>query len=306
MTLLREIQTAATDTTTDLPSLLRKARILAARLNNSEFEAWVNHELNGYETRESLPTYRIIPISAEAILTDGFRTWNGYKPAVTKLPDRFQDWGERTFLFQPIATIAALSKRESLTISWPQEIAFMYGASGVRGFQCLRAWQNINPDSLLGVLDTVRNRLLDFSLKLEAEYPYVGEAQPGREPIPAEKLGPLVVNTFYGPVGNVAQHGENFKQSVKMNNGPEDLARFTREFAAHLHELDLESRQQQRARAQLEVIQAELEGEPDEAVVAQSARSLRNITEGAIGSLLATAAQPSIWHWLQQVLSNFK
>jgi hypothetical protein len=62
MTLLREIQLAATDGSTDISTVLRKVKILAARLHNVEFIEWVNRELNGYTGVEvaDLPPYRII------------------------------------------------------------------------------------------------------------------------------------------------------------------------------------------------------------------------------------------------------
>src|SRR5665213_2227657 len=70
MTLLREIQAAATDPTVDVSTLLRKAKILAARLKNPEFEAWVDNELNGYEDRKAVPLYRVLYSSPKATLTD--------------------------------------------------------------------------------------------------------------------------------------------------------------------------------------------------------------------------------------------
>ena len=57
---------------------------------------------------------------------------------------------------------------------------------------------------------------------------------------------------------------------------------------------------------QIDIIKTELEGEPDPEIVTQGGRSLRNITEGAIASLVATAAtQPAVWHWIQQTLYLF-
>jgi predicted RNA-binding protein Jag len=155
-------------------------------------------------------------------------------------------------------------------------------------------------------VDTVQTRILDFSLKLEAENPNLGETQSGLAPIPSEKLRPMVINTFYGPVGNVAQHSEKFSQSAEMANDTEELARFVQEFSAHLHELGLDERQELRAKAQIEVIQTELEGDPDDGVIAQSGRTLRNICEGTVGSLIATAAQPAIWQWFNQMLKTFQ
>jgi len=69
--------------------------------------------------------------------------------------------------------------------------------------------------------------------------------------------------------------------------------------------LNLDVRQKQRAEAQIATIRAELAGDPDPTIVKQAARTLRNITEGAIGSLLATAAQPGVWHWIHQALAAF-
>jgi len=50
--------------------------------------------------------------------------------------------------------------------------------------------------------------------------------------------------------------------------------------------------------AQLAIIETELEAEPDPVIVQQAGRTLRNITEGAIGSLVAAAVQPTVWAWV--------
>lgn len=43
--------------------------------------------------------------------------------------------------------------------------------------------------------------------------------------------------------------------------------------------------------------------DPDPVIVKQAGRTLRNITEGAIGSLLAAAAtQPEVWTWASQTM----
>jgi hypothetical protein len=60
MSLLRDIQDAAVDQSTNVTTLLRKCKILAARLGNEEFKRWIDNELNGYESVDELPEYRII------------------------------------------------------------------------------------------------------------------------------------------------------------------------------------------------------------------------------------------------------
>jgi hypothetical protein len=83
-----------------------------------------------------------------------------------------------------------------------------------------------------------------------------------------------------------------------------ELTRFVAEIADHLNELNLDARQMQRAEAQISALKTEVSGDPDPAIVSQALRTLRNITEGAISSLLATAAQPSVWHWVHQIYQS--
>ena len=72
MTLLRELQRDATDPNVDITTLLRKARVLAARLNNAEFESWIKHELNEYPYESDLPEYRVLSVVAKAHLFFGY------------------------------------------------------------------------------------------------------------------------------------------------------------------------------------------------------------------------------------------
>jgi hypothetical protein len=110
-----------------------------------------------------------------------------------------------------------------------------------------------------------------------------------------------VQNVFYGPVGNIAQNSENFTQNASMVSA-DQLLRFVAEFTNHLNELGLDHRQRQRAEAQLTALKAESASEPDSAIVKQTAVTLRSITEGAIGSLLAAAVQPTVWNWIHETL----
>jgi len=83
-----------------------------------------------------------------------------------------------------------------------------------------------------------------------------------------------------------------------------DLVRLVSEFANHFDELKLDTRMKQKAKAQLATLEAQLSDEPDPIIVRQVGHTLRNITEGAIGSLIAAAAQPSIWSWVAQIMTR--
>ncbi|MFL5654762.1 MAG: hypothetical protein ACJ8CB_11385 [Ktedonobacteraceae bacterium] len=58
MGLLREIQDGATEDSVNLGSLLRKTKLLAARIGVKEIGEWAEHELSGYNDNDELPPYR--------------------------------------------------------------------------------------------------------------------------------------------------------------------------------------------------------------------------------------------------------
>ena len=95
---------------------------------------------------------------------------------------------------------------------------------------------------------------------------------------------------------------QRFTAIVKPRGGPVDVCLVIKQ---RLDELELDDRQKQRAKAQIAILTTECSGELDRAIVYQAGHTLRNITEGAIGSLLATAAQPTVWIWIHQMLSKF-
>jgi hypothetical protein len=217
MTLLREIQAAATESKVDISTVLRKAKILAARLQNAEFGNWVDRELNGYSDHSTLPPYRVVPVEVRGHISRSGLHWNDAPIMTASLPEKLRTWGEVCYLSQPIAAIASLAagaqQGVQLQVPWPQELAIRFGAQGYNGFECLGAWQVVSPHALIGVVDTVRNRILDFALKIEAENPEAGEASPDTEPVPRERVQTIFQNTFYAPVGKLAQNGQDFLQT---------------------------------------------------------------------------------------------
>ena len=72
MSLLREIQDAAIDSGVELTTLLRKCKVLAARLGNAEFKEWVEQELIGYKSKKILPEYRQFHVHSKGVFLGGF------------------------------------------------------------------------------------------------------------------------------------------------------------------------------------------------------------------------------------------
>lgn len=107
----------------------------------------------------------------------------------------------------------------------------------------------------------------------------------------------------------IQQTGARSTQTQTVE-GDADRTGALREFVASFREaigdLSLDPVAERRAKAQLATIDAQLEDEPNPVIVGQAGRTLRAVTEGAIGSLIATAVvNPGLWTGLMATLQNF-
>jgi len=64
--IILELQKEATDSKVPASTLLRKALILANKLDCKEDLKWIESELNGYESIDEIPTYRRLKGIVEA------------------------------------------------------------------------------------------------------------------------------------------------------------------------------------------------------------------------------------------------
>jgi hypothetical protein len=156
---------------------------------------------------------------------------------------------------------------------------------------CNQFWSEISNAQLKQIISAVTSRLLDFVVDIEAENPDAGEAPVSEVPVSPEKVQQLVQNYFYGPVGNIAQHGTDFSQTATLNlSEVRDLVATIR---SDLKAEKLDSATRASADAQLATLDAQLEAPaPNENIVREAGRSLRTIIEGAIAGAVV---QPQVW-----------
>lgn len=305
MSLLREIQSDVGVPESDVTTVLRKCKILASRLGSNELAQWVAWELDGYPNSQSIPDYRRLTITYFATFVNAaWRVGRAAIPPQIVPPEQQESFTSLEFRDGIAKADTFARSKNAISVARPG-LEFAVQGKMYPEMECQSVWGEIAPVEFQQVLSAVRNRILDFSLSIEAENPDAGEAAPNSQPVPEEKLRPLVQNIFHGNVGAVAQNSENFNQTVSVQVSAQDVSKLVREFSAHIGELGLDSRQEQRVQAQLAVLKAESGPDSDAMTITQAGRTLRNITEGAIASLLATAAQPTVWLWIHEVLRRF-
>jgi hypothetical protein len=117
---------------------------------------------------------------------------------------------------EPISSLADLVSKGgagSFRVQWPADLVAQVGQDIVEYMACVNAWQVIPRGGIVGILDTVRTRILNFVLEIESEAPDAGEAAPGVRPVPQERVNQVFHTQIYGNVGNVAAGSDGFSQS---------------------------------------------------------------------------------------------
>ena len=96
MSLLEDIQAAAVDAKSDLGTLLRKCKVLAAHLGSKPLEEWLIWESNGYPGHIKVPNYRVWPLDVKGNFSGPFGSGLRNAPIpLVLIPKEVQELYER-------------------------------------------------------------------------------------------------------------------------------------------------------------------------------------------------------------------
>lgn len=230
MTLLEDIQNAAVDGKSDLGTLLRKCKLLAARLGSQPLEDWLLWESNGYPGTVPVPEYRIWPLQVTGHFSGPFGSGlrNAPIPSVC-LPEKVRESYQRYECRLSIANVEdtlAHSKSGTVQVS-TGDLALVLGTKVYQHQNCLQAWAHFSTANLVELVNTVRNRILDFSLALWKEEPTAGEGRSGpMQGLGASKVTQIFNTTVYGGSANLVGSAEH--SSVSFRIVPNDFASLER------------------------------------------------------------------------------
>jgi hypothetical protein len=227
--LLLEIQKEAVDSNTRLSTVLRKCLVLATGLGHRELKEWAHWELNGYPESSELPDYRLLKGLQSYGDFFGF-AGSGLKNApvsVLGLPEQVRDSFSNRRVWQGVEEIAEMARSQHdkvIRLAWPAEAYRVYKNQDYReDFQLAVAWTFLPVSHLVGLLDTIRNRVLTFALemktldlKLEEEVSSAGSNKATNA-----QITQIFHQTIHGPVSNVGTAG-SISQTMIDNRG--DLA----------------------------------------------------------------------------------
>jgi hypothetical protein len=227
MELIQQIRELAVDGSSDVSTLLRRAKVLAATLKNPTLRDWVDHELGGYPDSASIPEYRRIPSFPQGNFSGFGALINDYALPISAMPASLQRNAKFVEARQPIREIAALAAKQSdeLRVPWPPEAVFILRdkIKLTGGYQLVEIFQPIGSAQLEAIIDAVRNRLLDLVLALEELAPEASSSDHALGQIPQDAVA-RVVNVMVLGSQNVVTTADTLAQSVSIGVPLGDLA----------------------------------------------------------------------------------
>lgn len=194
----------------DILNALRKAHIIAIKLKLTEFDAWIQGELNGYETNQDLiPDYRKISGQLKA-----WNPYHGWIPVIMQ-DSRLEEVLCHRKMEDSIGDIIELYSKSkgNIILTFSADVAAKLDSWSNAPFNTNYSL-HVSNHHLKSIVDKVINCLMEWTLKLE-ENGIVGENMRFNETESASARDiPQQIN-YYGPVinGNISS-----SQIVSGNN----------------------------------------------------------------------------------------
>ena len=224
MSLVGDLITETVDASSDLSQVLRKAKVLASELSSEELGAWVDAELGGYKPDDLLRDYRVFVATNLGSFISA--TWEGpgLPIPLSSLPNAWRQPLSNVELRQGIAALREMHDSETEYVEqWPADAVAAVAGKIYEGANMYRAWKALPKARLAGVLDSVRNRLLNFLLGLKERHPEVETPEADLHAIPHDEVRVNVVNHIFGGT-NVFASGGTIHQQVQQGADSETMA----------------------------------------------------------------------------------
>jgi hypothetical protein len=173
--LLRRINEGATNSQLPLGDVMRLSLRLGKLLNNRELSNWAKAEAGGYDSRVSLPDYRIFETEVRGTFSGPFGSGikNAPIPEII-IEEEHRDKLFKVYMTQSVGELERLtggrSDTNSLTIPWPGDVILYYQRKSIyQGYVLVEADQIMTTALIAGLLETIRARVIEFVLAIEEE-----------------------------------------------------------------------------------------------------------------------------------------
>lgn len=284
--LVEELEQDAYDRKASLSNMLRKAKAIAVKLQLRQPAAWVEAELNGYG-RADVPSYR--KLLGRARVRNPFHGWQPLMFGDSEIERMICNFDIR----QSIAEIEHLLETQGEP-SIALDGAVVEKMSRMFDLPELPISVFFPMNSFVAICDAVRNRILDWSLQLQADG-ITGEGMTFRPEEKARVSGrgdTYNIGSISGFAGNLGGQVAGDVSGNSVSNVGQELEKIStliEQIRQHFGQLALPSHKDAELRNAVDALDEELRGgRPSATVVRRLLQSIKVIAEGAMGNLIAS------------------
>jgi len=289
--IVQQLQSEALDQNCSVSQLLRKARIVAVKLELDDFNEWITNELEGYEDSEDIPDYRTIYVELK-----GFNPFRGWRPVIFEDPDSQRIVSERQ-IRQAVSGLEDLVKEPKSFYVVPLNPEARNAI--MKGMDVQVEIMHFAPrPEIIKILDSVRNIILDWSLKLEkngilGEGLNFSEKEKG---IARSHTVTYQINKVDNFIGNIESTSEHGSIVISQNNNDVNaLKNLIEQINFIKNHIPLEGDALSTFNKNVNEVNGELSsGKPDRAKIKSRLISIKSILENMTGSVIAQGIIVSI------------
>ena len=194
--IVRDLQQKILDNQLDVLVLLRQAHVIASKLNLTDFDTWVQCEMDGYKGKAPVPEYRVVYGECKAL-----NPFKGWIPIIFS-QDEIEKILSKQALPNSMAELILLTNGgEDIIIQFPNNIQKMIM---VDDFICAL---HVTNASVKAIIEYVKNCLLEWTIKLEKANILGNNSIFESKEIEAAKTLPQIINYNY-KINNTCNIGE--------------------------------------------------------------------------------------------------
>jgi hypothetical protein len=292
--LVLELQQAALDSAVSVAEVLRRALMVSKKLRVTTMERWISSELNGYGS-DNVPEYRELRLRLMV-----FNPFHGFQP--WSIPNKeLVDMLSQCSVAQPLPQLERLLADTEVTLQIPfssDQQAMLMARMDVP----MTPTRVASSTHVQGILDAVRNQVLDWALELEAQ----GILGDGLSFSSQEREAAQRVTHITNHIGQMhhsqLQVDSPYASQQQHNHGPVPGLAEVIEALARASTKGLTSEDAAELRADVATLKAQSESpKPKTTMVLEGLKSVRNILERAAGSVISAEVLPMVVALLHRV-----
>lgn len=260
--------------------------MVSRKLGVDAIEGWIRHELNGYPLNDDVPDYREIHG-----LIKVWNPYHGWQPLNFGDPKQAERLSKRKIM-QPVGELDVLLENKGggeLQVPFPQHIvnSLMKGMSVP-----LQPTLHFSNTEIVGILDTVRNTVLEWALELEKKG-VIGEGMTFSKE--EQKAAGQVTHQITYNIGSMQnsqlqQDSPGASQNLHVGADLSKIVALISEIKDSMGQFGLNSDFENELKTEISTIEIQSKSpKPKSSIISESLKSIRSILESATGNIAAAS-----------------